>query len=246
MKPKFVLMNGPGSIGKDFAIRYFNNSQRKLTKETLVSKECKGHLHKLTQEFFLVDVETYFRYYEDRSLKETPTEMYRVSLDNENIRKLLEVLPSFDMYKSKRFIAIECAFTKKTHINLSPREAMIFVSEIIVKPVLGKDYFGYARVKGLVDGYTYYDASCAAFENDYGNIVCTEVEPLIEEIGQENILLIKVYRQGFTFEGDSRRYVPDGVIDNTIKIFNDGLEEDFYKKVSKHIEAFIYDSPVDD
>jgi hypothetical protein len=55
----------------------------------------------------------------------------------------------------------------------------------------------------------------------------------------ENILLIRIHRDGYTFEGDSRDYIPDGVITNTVDIDNNGTLEDYLKKVETVVRGFI-------
>ena len=81
------------------------------------------------------------------------------------------------------------------------------------------------------------DDSASAFNID-GDIVCDEVPPLIEKLGQENVLLIRIHREGFTFEGDSREYVPDGVVYNTIDLYNVD-EEEFYEEVLRTVKSFV-------
>lgn len=87
--------------------------------------------------------------------------------------------------------------------GLSPRNALIKVSEEVIKPNFGKDYFGIAAAKSLKEGYNVF--SDGGFYD--------ELLPLKDVVGAENILLIRLYRDGCTFAGDSRSYItpPPGV-----------------------------------
>jgi hypothetical protein len=106
-------------------------------------------------------------------------------------------------------------------IYLSQREAMIYISEVVMKPKFSNNYFGVARAKAIQDGEIAVDSSTGFVE---------ELPPLIERLGQENILLIRIHREGTTFEGDSRNYIPDGVITNTVDV------NSVYGELTKYLE----------
>ena len=80
---------------------------------------------------------------------------------------------------------------------LSPRQALIFVSEKIIKPNFSKLYFGESLAKSLEKGLNV--VSDGGFED--------EVLPIIEAVGKDNILVVKIKREGCSFEGDSRNYL---------------------------------------
>lgn len=85
---------------------------------------------------------------------------------------------------------------------ISPRQAMINTSEKLMKPMFGLDVFGKAAAFDLSDGINVF--SDGGFEE--------EIQPLIDKVGKDNILIIKIFREDCTFEGDSRNYVDiDGV-----------------------------------
>ena len=124
--------------------------------------------------------------------------------------------------------------------KLSVREALIYTSEVLCKEHFGSDVFGHNRANAIQEGETIIDDSTAAFDVN-GKIVADEIYPLIDRIGNENILLIRIHREGFDFSGDSRRYVPDGVCKNTVDIYNvDELE--FYQEVDKVVTEFLSDN----
>lgn len=220
---KIILFNSPKNVGKSKAIEYLNSKGLGL-----IPAECKEALHKLTMTLFGVDPERYWEIYNTRELKEVALPEFGVSLDIEEHHYLSTLLEQ-DI--------------PQTHYaggyNLSIRGAMIYVSEIIVKPRFGSDWFGKERVR-KINGYRdivhnpdkliFTDDSCAFVD---------ELIPLIEYLGQENILLLRIHRDGFTFEGDSRSYIPNGVIANTIDINNDGTEQQYLDEVEHVVRGFI-------
>lgn len=115
---------------------------------------------------------------------------------------------------------------------MSPRQALIYISEEVIKPRYGKDYFGVALSNKIED------SDCSVFLIPDGGFV-EEVKPLIEKFGKENITKVKVVRDGCTFEGDSRKDIDDSLFSNTLILNNNsnldnllwGAEEVFMKGV---------------
>ena len=81
----------------------------------------------------------------------------------------------------------------------SQRSALIHMSEEVIKPVFGERAFGDALVKRFPD-------SGVVLIPDGG--FTEEVYPIIEKVGWENILIVKLHREGCSFDGDSRDYLP--------------------------------------
>lgn len=77
----------------------------------------------------------------------------------------------------------------------SCREFMIWISESVMKPVFGNQVFGKRFTEGLKD--------CSYVCTDGGFV--DEIYPLIES-GHE-VVVCRLHRDGYTFEGDSRSYV---------------------------------------
>lgn len=81
--------------------------------------------------------------------------------------------------------------------GMSPRNFMIWISETVIKPTFGNQHFG----KLFNDAATGY----------LNTIVCTdggfpdEVKALVEA-GHE-VKVLRLHREGYTFEGDSRNYI---------------------------------------
>ena len=82
--------------------------------------------------------------------------------------------------------------------GLSPRGALIHVSEDIIKPTFGKEFFGWKAALGCVNT----DSSLSVF-SDGG--FPEEIVPLAEVF--EHVLIFHLHRDSFGFEGDSRNYV---------------------------------------
>ncbi len=79
----------------------------------------------------------------------------------------------------------------------SRREAMIYVSEDILKPKQGLDYFGRTVAEEIEDGNHYAIADGGFVE---------ELQPLVERVGAENIVIVQLTREGHDYSTDSRRY----------------------------------------
>ena len=111
----------------------------------------------------------------------------------------------------------------------SPREALIHVSEDVVKPMLGKDYWSIYATENLVEGKI----------NVFSDVgFPTEIETFVKRVenDQHPLILMKVYRDGYTFENDSREELDDQFCGlETIKIYNDGSIEDLKQNALKAI-----------
>ncbi|UCR74505.1 hypothetical protein RCIP0073_00038 [Klebsiella phage RCIP0073] len=84
--------------------------------------------------------------------------------------------------------------------QMSPREFFIHISESFVKPILGNEQFGYLAASGAIEATSHVVFSDGGFPD--------EVRALIEhEQSDYHLYLVRLHREGFTFEGDSRNYV---------------------------------------
>lgn len=100
--------------------------------------------------------------------------------------------------------------------GMSRREAMIFVSEGIIKPMYGSSYFG-DQVASKIKYSKDYVISDGGFLD--------ELMPIINKIGCENILIIQLVRDNCTFSNDSRRY------------FNGRIDEEFVINFKSEFES---------
>lgn len=84
--------------------------------------------------------------------------------------------------------------------NVSPREFLIHVSENIIKPLKGKDYFG-IKTAEKADNFSNVVISDGGFEEEF--------YPLADLASNSNrgLLVVHLFKEGCTFEGDSRKYL---------------------------------------
>lgn len=87
--------------------------------------------------------------------------------------------------------------------GMSRREALIHVSEEVIKPVEGLDFFGRCVAEEIEDGKDYVVSDGGFIE---------ELTPIINKIGTENIVLVQLTRDGCDYSADSRRYFDGNLI----------------------------------
>lgn len=228
MRKKLILMNGPKGIGKDSALAHLEFS-RGLS---LTYLECKDHLHELTQLLFGVDKEIYESIYFDRELKEKPHEAFRIATSE--VHKLIPWFPALSDTLTSGFYDLDEDF------YLSVREAMIYVSEVVCKPAFGKQYFGEMRAKAIRE-FTSDSPSTSEIIVDGSCGFTEELEPLKKVMPDEDVLLLRIRRNGKDFGEDSREYIPDGVIANTVDVYNNGTEEEYNNKIYEIVTNFTGD-----
>lgn len=105
--------------------------------------------------------------------------------------------------------------TKDEHcpeFGMSPRKAQILLSEQVIKPSYGDDWFGRRAAASLTPGFLNV-FSDSGFVN--------EAWPIIREVGTKNILLVHMRREGCSFDQDSRDYLPTDMFPNFTEINND-------------------------
>ena len=211
---KILLLNGPRACGKNVAVDYIKQHIE------VVDRRCKDKLFLLVQELFSVSEGRFWEIYNNRELKESPLPDFQLKPSS-----LLKLMQTIEL---DRPVTLHPG-AKKPTFNISIREAMIYVSEVLCKPTFGDDYFGIARANSIQDGEFAIDDSCG-FDD--------EIPPTLEKLGVENVLLIRIHGRG-DFEGDSRDFIKDGVVPNTIDVYNEGGEEKYLKDMLLEAELFI-------
>lgn len=103
----------------------------------------------------------------------------------------------------------------------SPREHLIYVAEEVIKPAFGKSYFGNIIAEKIHADYN--------VVSDIGFI--EEVTPIVDKVGQENVTLIRIHREGSSFEEESRSWL-SGICDREYDVNNDGTLEELFVKVA--------------
>lgn len=115
--------------------------------------------------------------------------------------------------------------------EMSLRAFYIHLSENVMKPLFGKEIFGKLAVE-----YIKNSGADLVTISDSGFV--DEAMPTVQAFGYENVLLIRVHREGKTFKGDSRDYIElPGV--KTLDLDNNGSLEDFQKLVIQKVKEFI-------
>jgi hypothetical protein len=79
--------------------------------------------------------------------------------------------------------------------NITPREALIHVSEEVIKPKYGSAYFGEKAAESLAEGLNVFSDGGGWWE---------ELEPVFG--AADKTIICRLYRHGYTFENDSRQY----------------------------------------
>ena len=115
------------------------------------------------------------------------------------------------------------------YYGLSPRQVMIKVSEEVIKPVYGERYFGEQAAKGLVSGKTNIFSDSGFIE---------EAHPIIEKVGTDNILLLKIVDRG-DFSEDSRGFLPESLFKNVSVVSNTGTLDSFLNTAWGEIFSFL-------
>ena len=124
--------------------------------------------------------------------------------------------------------------------NVTGRQIMIDMSEYFMKPCYGKDIFGQIAQGRLAE----YIQNNDQLGNEHPDIIVfsdcgfrDELLPVIKLIGEENCFLIRLHRDGHTYEGDSRSYVEIGNI-QSVDIRNTGTVA-FDEKIIKAVQDWM-------
>lgn len=112
--------------------------------------------------------------------------------------------------------------------GLSQREFLIKISEEWVKPIFGKDYYGKAAVEAAADellGGHNVVFSDGGFQEEFDTIKSI--------VGKGSILLVRLYREGTNWDGDSRGYLknPDWEVD----IENNGTVQEVINDIKREL-----------
>lgn len=121
-----------------------------------------------------------------------------------------------------------------THLGLmSPREMLIHVSEKHIKPNFGTDYFGITAAENWLDISTPIIVSDGGFG--------PEVQALCDIYDSTHVMVIRLVRDGYTFEGDSRRYISEHHVDCNVfeVVLQDGEIESAYNQIQALREEFF-------
>lgn len=116
--------------------------------------------------------------------------------------------------------------------SYSPRQALIHVSENVVKPLLGQDFFGNSLANDLEEGLN--------FVSDGG--FPSEIQPLVDNVGASNVLILRLFREGCSFDGDSRNYINYDQVSKGVTIedlYNNGSLEQYFDNLESKIKDWL-------
>ena len=100
----------------------------------------------------------------------------------------------------------------------TPRQVYIDLSEIYVKEHYHKEFFGQILLRSLIKT-AFVEKKTLFVISDSGFV--EEAAVIINKIGAENCLLVYIYREGCTYEKDSRSLIKIPGVDR-VSIMNDG------------------------
>lgn len=115
----------------------------------------------------------------------------------------------------------------------SKREFLIHMSENVIKPSFGKDAFGKAFVNSLPE-------EGVVFVSDSG--FKEELQPVIDHVGADNVLVIRLVRDGCSFDGDSRDYLTPEMFEDKVQFYqivNNGTEQEFLDNVEECVNMWL-------
>lgn len=104
--------------------------------------------------------------------------------------------------------------------GLSQRQFLIKISEEWVKPVFGPNFFGKEAAKSA-NSYMRQGFGLNVIFTDGG--FPEELATMLGVLGEDNVLLVRLHRDGRDFSNDSRSYLPD--IKHTFDLHNDSTLE---------------------
>jgi len=116
--------------------------------------------------------------------------------------------------------------------NLSPRESLIKVSEQVIKPNYGPEYFGKTLSKKIST------SDNNVFVVSDGGFI-EEVNPVVRAVGAENLMIIRIHRPECTFATDSRSFLPDITGVTILDINNESTLDEFLRSVETAIMEFV-------
>ena len=121
----------------------------------------------------------------------------------------------------------------------SYRATQISFSEDWAKPFFVQEIFGKLAARHLRNAITQDPERSLFVCSDSG--FTAEAEPVIEVFGRKNVLLVRVYRTGTSFAGDSRSYIDlDGVA--TVSVTNDATIEGYHQSIKRIALDWINDT----
>ena len=198
---KTIILNAPPNAGKDTIAMALCGATGAY------KSEMKQHLYRVTASLFNTSTLNIKDLATDRERKERQTQLLTLPIDKYN---------QLCMITGKK--PVRGASPKSCHA-ISPREALIYASELVVKPAFGNDYFGKIANSNI--------QPCGAVFSDGG--FDEEIGPITR--GQKDVYIIQFERDGCTWGGDSRGWLSDHHGIPTLKTTNNGTVEELVTRI---------------
>jgi hypothetical protein len=197
-----VILNGPTECGKGIAyqaIRQLYNAG---------DGRIKKKLHEIASAMFNVPLDLWDR----REGKELPHPALGVTQGA--------------YLKLARHVHLPRPFPCGGRALLSPRQALIYVSEVICKPSFGVDYFGRERAERV--------AAPGLWVCDSGGFI-----EELQALPPEDVCLIRIYGRGRFNERDTRGYIDyKGAF--CVEVQNVGTEREYLRAVVATVDDFLH------
>lgn len=209
-KPKIILLNGPAGSGKDAIAEYIQDHNPMAKQHSFKHK-----LIEIAASIAGVDITHWEARYSIREYKEKPWDQ----------------LP--DMRYMGDHFADCCGFDFDADRPMSMREFLAFVSEIIMKPVMGMDFFGRAAMKYCNS----HPMPLYVFSDSGFN----EEAKAFTDSGDYDVYVVKLHRGDLDFNGDSRDYLlPDKCYKEHFDAYNNTTIEEVARDILKKCNVFVW------
>ena len=114
----------------------------------------------------------------------------------------------------------------------TPRDLHIAISEDLLKKRYGDDFLGRIALHEATRS-----SNRLLLYSDCG--FQEEVEHVVRAVGPSNCLLIRLHREGRTFEHDSRSYLPDGMC-ASVDVHNNDVMHNVAMRCLRHIVRHLH------
>lgn len=199
-KKKVVVLNGPPGCGKDTTSLFIHRRMWRTARSLPDQLEHLPARMNFKDHLFLVTALTF------------GVSHKKLISDNQNRRDLKDA-PYFTHPKDGRVMTL--------------REGLIHVSEDLIKPVFGRDYFGKKAGNAAAIALWHYGSVVFA-DGGFPDEFVGMVDRL--PIGTE-VHVVRLRRDGCTFEGDSRAYLTEEIL----------LETGGYAAQAERLNIFFHD-----
>ncbi len=115
-------------------------------------------------------------------------------------------------------------------LNMSPRQALIHMSEHVIKPTFTESAFGTIIARRIVPGqYTVISD---------GGGWAPELKPVVDAVGAHNVFILQLTRDHCSYTNDSRVAYPDNIFGcKTVTVHNNGSIDDLFNQTIMALQS---------